>query len=121
MSDHTGLPRVSSVPARRLDISAAALWASAFVILALVIMQAGRSNSGGAPAYAGNVSLVGDLAILTAEAGDQEDILAILDRRSERMFIYGVNSRREVELFQNYDIGRVFAEAREASGQTRRP
>ena len=35
------------------------------------------------------------------------------------MFIYGVNARREVELLQNYDIGRVFIEAREASGTVR--
>ncbi|MEC9373492.1 MAG: hypothetical protein VYC34_06595 [Planctomycetota bacterium] len=101
---------------RRVDTGAAALWASAFVILALIVSQAGRLP-GVNPAYAGNVSEVGDLTILTADSGDNEDILCILDNRSEKLFIYGVQNRQSVELFQTYNLSQTFTDARRAAGR----
>ncbi len=102
----------------RLSGGSVALWASAFVIFALIIVQAGRLDTGNA-AYAGNVTSIGDLTILTAEGGDNDDVLAILDRRDERLFMYGVRNRNQVELFQIYELGGaqgMFAQARQAAG-----
>jgi hypothetical protein len=100
----------------RVNPGAAALWASAFVIGAMIIVQAGKLPSRGNAARAGNVSEIGDLTILTADSGDNEDILCILDRRSEQLFIYGVKNRRSVELFQTYQLADTFTDARRAAG-----
>ncbi len=100
---------------RRLDTGAAALWASALVILAMLITQAGQRWAESA-AQASDVATIGDLTILTADSGDNEDILAILDRRNETLFVYGVRNRQSVELFDSYDMSRVFMDARVAAG-----
>lgn len=100
----------------RVNPGVAALWASAFVIMAMIVVQAGRLPMNGNAARAGNVSEIGDLTVLTAESGDNEDILCILDRRSERLFIYGVQNRQSVELLRTYDLGEAFTSARRAAG-----
>ena len=98
----------------QFDSGAAALWASAFVILAMIIVQAGRV--GNEAQAEGMVSSVADLTVLTASAGDTEDILAVLDRRAETMYIYGVDGARSVELYQFENLSDVFTQAR---GQSR--
>ncbi|MCA9305154.1 MAG: hypothetical protein R3B46_08600 [Phycisphaerales bacterium] len=100
----------------RLDTGAAALWASAFVIAAMIVSQASRLGAGN-PAYAGNVSEVGDLTVMTASAGDNEDVLAVLDRRDEILYIYGVEQGRDLTLFQIHRVDELFQEAK---GSTRR-
>jgi len=88
------------------------LWASAAVLAGLLIFQLGRPPA--APvALAGNVSEIGDLTALTADAGGTEDILAILDRRAESLLIYSA-TRTSFELLQAYDLKTVFARARAA-------
>ena len=110
-SDHA---RQESIAARP---SAPALWASAFVLLALVITQAGRITGGGASAIAGNVAQVNDLTVLTAEASDGQDNLILLDRRSERIFVYGiVQQQQNVQLIESYDMKEVFRNARNQMG-----
>ncbi|TVQ29955.1 MAG: hypothetical protein EA376_14325 [Phycisphaeraceae bacterium] len=103
-----------------LDTPAALLWTSAFLIMAMILTQAARLGAG-SPALAGNVATIGDLTVLTADAGDSEDILMVLDRRTETLLIYGARDRRDVELHQTYDLSRVFSDARGASGLGRRP
>lgn len=95
----------------RLDTGAAALWASAFVIGAMIVSQASRLGAGN-PAYAGNVSEVGDLTVLTAAAGDNEDVLAVLDRRDEILYIYGVEQARDLVLYQIHRVDELFQEAK---------
>lgn len=110
-SDHA---RQESSPVRP---SAPALWASAFVLLALIITQAGRITGGGASAIAGNVAQVNDLTVLTAEASDGQDNLILLDRRSERIFVYGiVQQQQNVQLIESYDMKEVFRNARNQMG-----
>jgi hypothetical protein len=93
-----------------------ALWASAFVILAMIVTQAGRIGAGASSAIAGNVSTVNDLTVLTAAGGDQQDNLVILDRRAERVFIYGVARQGGVQLYESYDLKQLFIDARSAMG-----
>lgn len=93
-----------------------ALWASAFVILAMIVTQAGRIGVGSSSALAGNVSTVNDLTVLTAAGGDQQDNLVILDGRAERVYIYGVARQGGVQLFESYDLKQLFRDARSAMG-----
>lgn len=92
--------------------SSPALWASAFVLMALIITQAGRLT----PAAAGDVSEVGDMTILTANAGDQEEVLCILDGRGDTLFIYGVENRNTVQLYQQLGLNEMFINARANPG-----
>jgi len=94
---------------------AASLWASAFVILALIIVQAGRMGAVPSSALAGEVSSVGDLTVLTAAGGDNEDVLAVLDRRAERLFVYGIENQSSLQLLESYEVSRIFASARNAA------
>jgi len=95
------------------QVAGAALWASAFVLLAMIVTQAGKI---GPVAMAGNVSTVNDLTVLTASGGDGQDNLIMLDRRSERVFVYGVELQNGVRLLESYDLKEVFQNARNASG-----
>ncbi|TVQ64960.1 MAG: hypothetical protein EA379_00535 [Phycisphaerales bacterium] len=91
-----------------------ALLACAMLIVAMIIVQAGRM----APvneAWA-DVSQVAGLSILTASSGDNEDVLCILDTRAEKLLVYSVVNRNSVELQQAVDLGAVFTEARAATG-----
>jgi hypothetical protein len=93
---------------RRLNHSAISLWASALVILALVIVQAGRMDPGGM-AFA-DVADHGDMTMLNAEAGGGEDVVVILDRRAERIYVYQlVNRQPEMVVADN--LSDLFARA----------
>ena len=107
-----------------VGISGAALWASAFVILAMIVVQAGRVSVGPSAAYAGNVSTTGDLTVLTAAGGDNQDVLVVLDRRLERVFLYGIENRSKVQLFESHNLSDMFTSARNVvmgGGAARRP
>lgn len=115
MNNHHDTDTNTSKPTR-FDGGAAALWASAFVIGAMIISQASRMGVSN-PAYAGNVSEVGDLTVMTASSGDNEDVLAVLDRRDEILYIYGVEQGRDLTLYQIHRVNDLFQEAK---GGTRR-
>ena len=104
-------------------LSTSALWASAFVILAMIVVQAGRIPIGPAAVYAGDVSSTGDLTVLTAAGGDNQDVLVVLDRRMERVFVYGVENRSEIRLYESHDLAQMFQSARGAvmGGRPSRP
>jgi hypothetical protein len=100
-------------------LSSAALWASAAVITALIIIQAGRM--GAEPARADVVSSVGGTTALTFEA-PSEDLLACIDGRQETLFVYRVQNKNTLELLRSYRLPEIFAEARNrAGGNTTRP
>ncbi len=70
---------------------ATALWASAFVIAALIIVQAGRLPGGAA--YAEMESGVGDYTILTARTGKGPETrpyeaLFVIDNREQVLMVY---------------------------------
>lgn len=94
----------------RTNPGAAALWASALVIAALVITQASRLSSGNAARA--DVATSDDLSVATVFAGDDEDVVAIVDRQSERLFIYGVEQAARVELLQVHDLKDLFSQGR---------
>ena len=82
----------------RIDTSSTALWASAFVILALVILQAGRLPS--QQAFADQGTSRGPYTIITASAGTGEDaapdeLLYVLNSREEVLLVYEVEDARQ--------------------------
>jgi len=93
---------------------AAALWASAFVLLALIVTEAGKRNAG-ARAMAGDAASVADLAVLTAASGTEEDVLCVLDQRNETLSVFGVEQGRSVQLLQVQDLRQAFVQARGAA------
>jgi hypothetical protein len=72
------------------------LWASAFVILAMAIAQAGRLAPN--PAYAGDaISTNSGLALLTASSGTGPkeapyDLLYVIDSQDELLFVYWIEN-----------------------------
>jgi hypothetical protein len=105
-------------PARRtrsVDPGAAALWASAFVVMAMILTQAGSLTGGGGAAYA-DVSETGDLTVLTAASAVDEDILCVLDKRAEKLVIYGVENRNRLVRLNEYDLREMFVSARQFAG-----
>lgn len=102
----------------RPDAGAAVLWASFFIILGMTISLAGRHSAN--DAYAGNVSAVGQLTALTSKTASDDETLAILDGREEKIYIYGVTGARSLELLQVEDLKALFNQARGAGGGQRR-
>lgn len=101
---------------RAIDSGAAALWASAMVIAAMILVQAGRHGAG-SQAHAETVSQVGDLTALTARSGGDNDVLAVLDGRAERLMLYTIEGGgRSVELHLSEDLSQAFMRA---SGRSR--
>lgn len=102
----------------RLDHSAAALWASAFVIGAMLTVQASRL---GAPeaAYAGNIAEAGQIRLLTGDGGGGEEFLAVLDITRETISIYGVQNQKSIELHQVAKLPELFEQAKGAAGTKR--
>ncbi len=80
-----------------LSLPAAALWASAFVIGALTIVQAGRLPQ--ATAYGEMSASHGDYTILTTNSGrrgdlDPDEILYVIDNRTEVLLVYEIEDAR---------------------------
>jgi tRNA U38,U39,U40 pseudouridine synthase TruA len=101
----------------RIDKGAAILWASAAAIFALAIVQAGRTDPGVAAHAA--VATTGDLTVMNFSAGGNEEAVAVLDRREETLFVYSVDSLRNVEMQVAEDIRVLFARARQATSGNR--
>ncbi|MCA9293603.1 MAG: hypothetical protein KDA20_07300, partial [Phycisphaerales bacterium] len=95
---------------KSVDTGAAALWASAFVIMAMIVTQASRLGLGSA-AYA-DVSKAGDLTTLTAAARNNDDILLVLDGRTETLSAYGIMNRSTVRAYPLHDLRDLFTQAR---------
>lgn len=94
----------------RVDQGAAALWASAFVIMGLIITQAGKLGLGSA-AYA-DVSEVGDITVLTAAARNDDDVLLVLDRRTESISAFGIVNRSSIRTYASHNLRDLVVRAR---------
>ena len=89
-------------------LSVAALWASAFVILALVIVQADRSGV----AKGDMTATSGGYAVLTTDGGSDEPLM-VIDQRRELLLVYQVENQTRVLLRQRVELPQLFADARD--------
>jgi hypothetical protein len=80
----------------RPNRSSGVLWASAFVILAMAISQAGRLAPN--PAYAGDaITTDSGLSLLTASSGTGPkeapyDLLYVIDSQDELLYVYWIDN-----------------------------
>ncbi|MEM1424628.1 MAG: hypothetical protein AAGH64_11580 [Planctomycetota bacterium] len=93
------------------------LWASAFLLTGMILSQAGRV--GLESEARADVSEVGDLTIASFRASDGSEPIAILSRRAERVFFYGI-SRGEIELLATEPLPETFVRARSRAGNPNR-
>jgi len=89
--------------------SRSALWASAMVILALILVRASRRMD--SAAYGEMVSHAGDYVVMATDAGN-EDLILVLDNRSERLSAYIVENQRIIQRYDVLELKKVFADAR---------
>lgn len=101
---------------RFAGVQSASLWASAFVLMGLLLLQAGRIHEN--PAYGDMASRVGGFTIMTTEGGNDE-VIVVIDNRNEDLLLYRVRQQRELELLQKLDLDRLFADARRAASGRR--
>jgi hypothetical protein len=104
----------------QINSAAAALWASAFVILALIIVQAGRYPGVGGSAMANMVADRGSYTLMTCDAGtggdaDPDEILCVIDSREQMMLVYDVEDVRKkaILLRDGYNLDQLFIRARQ--------
>lgn len=97
----------TATAAATINASSAALWASAFVIGALIIATLGRGY--GNEARADMVSEVEDYTILTFDSGNDEGV-AIIDERTEDLLIYQVQNRQSFDFITRASLSRIFQE-----------
>lgn len=106
----------TNAPTRRVNPGALSLWASAMMITALVIIQAGRVDTGHL-AYA-DVTEAGDMVITNANAGGGEDVLVMIDQHEERVFVYGLQNRAP-EMLVAENLRDLFVQAKAQAGGNR--
>jgi hypothetical protein len=100
---------------KRISVPPAALWASAFVLMGLIILQSSRLTG---EAQAGVVSSTTGHVILTSEA-QNEDLILVIDGRAEQLTVYRP-TRNGIDLVQVYRLPDMFADARARAMGTRR-
>ena len=95
----------------------APLWASAFVIGALVIVQAGRLPQ--PAAYGEMAASQGDYTILTTDSGRGGDIgpdqiLYVIDNRDQVIMVYQIEDarRHQIVLRDGWSLDTLFRRAR---------
>lgn len=103
------------MPARRpsrerINPSVGALWASAFVLAGMVVLQAGRYGAGNQASA--DALQFGSMTLLSADAGGNEDVVLVLDDSSDALLVYGIENRDRVELYQNLKLSEFFQQAR---------
>jgi len=96
----------------RFDLPAALLWASAFVLFGLLIVQASRLGTGSAALAGDSASTVGDLSALTLNDGDEKDVLLILDGREQELFVYTLQGAQRINAPTVIDLNEAFNNAR---------
>lgn len=102
--------------------AAPVLWVSAGVLLSLILFRsepllALQPFRGiGDKAGAGVVSSVGGYTVMTSDGGN-EDLLLVIDGRSEELFVYRAENQNSVQLYQRLPLSRVFLDARARTGK----
>lgn len=96
-------------PASRFSPTAI-LWASAFILVGLIVVQAGRlAGAWISTARADLVSSVADYTTLTLTSQSSEDVLVVLDGRSEQLYVYRIENQKRFEFLNRYDLPAMFA------------
>jgi hypothetical protein len=97
--------------------ASAVLWASAFIIAALVIMQAGRLPSNAA--YAEMAASRGDFTLITSDSGRGRDtkpneLLYVIDSRDQVLYVYEIENvrRNQILLRDGGSLNALFRKAR---------
>lgn len=107
MTDRDSNRSSASIPAQTDDAAGrfplAALWASAFVLTALIITQAGRLGLGNA-AFGEMAADGNEYALVTTSGGNQE-LLYVLEKRSGRIFVYEAGQNSGMRLLDYQDVG----------------
>jgi len=99
----------------RLNSSAAVLWASAFVITGMIILQAGRHATNAA--YAEMANTAAGYTLLTTDGGTgdvpPDELLYVIDNRDEVMMLYEIENaqKRTIALRQSGSLRNLFANA----------
>ncbi len=105
---------------RRLSINTALAF-SAGVLLVLVAVLALRTGADAPQAHAIPFPLTlasdsavqaGEFTLLTFNAANNEDLVAVLDSRAERLFVYSVDQQRFLVLLDNQRLADIFAVTR---------
>lgn len=105
----TAAPRQSaSSPA---SSPATALWASAAILAALLIVQAGKTLPGPSLALAEMVATRDGFTAMTTTSSGTEELLYLLDERDEKLLVYRVQNNRRIEQLANIDVRRMFLDA----------
>lgn len=86
-----------------------ALWVTAGALGALAASQAVQLLESDARAEL--VSSAGAYTLMTAE-GTTDEILLVIDERQELLLVYRVENQNAVELYQRYELARIFTDAR---------
>jgi hypothetical protein len=98
----------------------ALLWASAFVLAGLTVVQLGKIHDRRGAALAElpvgmmgaeGVSRVGDYTVMTFNAGN-DDVLAVLDGRGEELFTYRVKNLNQFEFLGREKLPELFTTGR---------
>lgn len=102
-------PQDSSLKPQALPRSVRWLQASALVLLGLVMAKAAPLLGG--EARADMVARSGSYIVMTTDGGNEE-VLVIIDERSETVSVYKVVNQQNVQLFQRADLREIFTAAR---------
>ena len=102
---------------QNINTSAAALWASAFVIAAMIIVQAGRLP--GQTANAEMTATRADYSVMTTSSGrggdqDPDELLYVIDNRDQVLLVYEIEDvrRGQVILRVGWSLPFQFSSAR---------
>ena len=119
-TNHSNSAVPSVTPARPgliARVAVPALWMIAGVMLGIALFRGDESSAqdiirGMANrAHAGMVSHSGSYAVMTSEAGN-EDLVVVLDQRTESILIYRGDVQRGIELQQRLSLPRTFEDSR---------
>ncbi len=91
---------------REMNLKLIPLWASAFVLAALVVMQSTRLHPGQI-ARAEMTAIGDDFSMLTTQSGNGE-ILTVLNNRDGNLFVYEVTSAKGMMLVDRLDVDEHF-------------
>jgi len=86
----------------RINLSASVLWASVFVIIAMIIVQAGKLP--GNAAYAAMATGAGSYTVLTTNSGkggdaDPNELLYVIDSTAQVLLVYEIEDSRSGNIF----------------------